>query len=49
MSTYFFSTSGGRTESVENTPLGTEPKPWLTSVEDPYDDVSRGTAGARSG
>ena len=27
--TYFFSTSGGRTENVENTPLGTEPQPWL--------------------
>jgi stage II sporulation protein D len=38
--TYFFSTSGGRTEAVENTPLGTEPKPWLQSVEDEYDDVS---------
>lgn len=38
--TYFFSTSGGRTESVENTTLGNEPKPWLKSVEDPYDDVS---------
>ena len=38
--TYFFSTSGGRTESVENTTLGDEPKPWLKSVEDPYDDVS---------
>jgi stage II sporulation protein D len=38
--TYFFSTSGGRTESVENTSLGTEPKPWLTSVEDEYDSVS---------
>jgi stage II sporulation protein D len=38
--TYFFSTSGGRTEAVENTTLGNEPKPWLKSVEDPYDDVS---------
>ena len=38
--TYFFSTSGGRTESVENTNLGDEPKPWLKSVEDPYDNVS---------
>ena len=38
--TYFFSTSGGRTESVENTNLGTEPKPWLKSVDDPYDNVS---------
>src|SRR3954452_12089058 len=38
--TFFFSTSGGRTENVENTPLGTEPEPWLRSVDDPYDDVS---------
>jgi stage II sporulation protein D len=38
--TYFFSTSGGRTENVENTPLGNEPKAWLKSVDDPYDDVS---------
>jgi stage II sporulation protein D len=38
--TYFFSTSGGRTENVENTPLGNAPRPWLQSVDDPYDDVS---------
>jgi stage II sporulation protein D len=38
--TFFFSTSGGRTEDVENTSLGTEPQPWLKSVEDPYDAVS---------
>jgi stage II sporulation protein D len=38
--TYFFSTSGGTTEDVENTSLGNEPKPWLKSVDDPYDDVS---------
>jgi stage II sporulation protein D len=38
--TFFFSTSGGMTENVENTNLGTEPKPWLKGVEDPYDDVS---------
>src|SRR5215211_7153258 len=38
--TYFFSTSGGRTEDVQNTPLGTAPKPWLKSVEDEYDSVS---------
>jgi SpoIID/LytB domain protein len=38
--TFFFSTSGGATEDVENTSLGTEPKPWLKSVKDPYDDVS---------
>jgi stage II sporulation protein D len=38
--TFFFSTSGGRTENVENTSLGSGPLPWLKSVEDPYDDVS---------
>jgi stage II sporulation protein D len=38
--TFFFSTSGGRTEDVENTPLGQAPLPWLKSVEDPYDSVS---------
>src|SRR3954447_11622675 len=38
--TFFFSTSGGRTEDVENTPLGAEPKPWLRSVDDPYDTTS---------
>jgi stage II sporulation protein D len=38
--TYFFSTSGGRTEDVENTSLGDEPEPWLKSVEDPYDSES---------
>ncbi len=38
--TYFFSTSGGRTESVENSVLGNEPLPWLKSVDDPYDDAS---------
>src|SRR5215218_377853 len=38
--TYFFSTSGGKTESVENTSLGSEPRAWLVSVEDEFDDVS---------
>jgi stage II sporulation protein D len=38
--TYFFSTSGGKTEDVENTPLGNAPVPWLKSVDDPYDDIS---------
>lgn len=38
--TYFFSTSGGKTESVENTTLGREPRPWLVSVEDEFDNVS---------
>ena len=38
--TYFFSTSGGRTENVENELSAATPQPWLKSVEDPYDDVS---------
>ena len=40
VTTYFFSTSGGRTENVENSFIGGQPKPWLKSVNDPYDDVS---------
>lgn len=36
--TYFFSTSGGRTENVENVFLDSEPKAWLKSVSDPYED-----------
>ncbi len=38
--TFFFSTSGGRTENVENTNVGAGPQPWLKSVADPYDNVS---------
>ncbi|MEA2294316.1 MAG: hypothetical protein QOE86_1955 [Solirubrobacteraceae bacterium] len=38
--TYFFSTSGGRTENVENTSLGSAPVPWLKSVDDPFDGAS---------
>src|SRR4051794_28560818 len=38
--TYFFSTSGGRTENVENSFIGSPAKPWLKSVADPYDNVS---------
>jgi stage II sporulation protein D len=38
--TFYFSTSGGRTENVENSFIGAEPKPWLKSVDDPYDDIS---------
>jgi stage II sporulation protein D len=37
--TYFFSTSGGRTEDVQNA-FGGPPQPWLKSVDDPYDDTS---------
>jgi stage II sporulation protein D len=38
--TYYFSTSGGRTENVENSFLGAEPAPYLKSVDDPYDSTS---------
>ncbi|HSD76047.1 MAG TPA: SpoIID/LytB domain-containing protein, partial [Solirubrobacteraceae bacterium] len=38
--TYFFSTSGGRTENIENAWPGSTPRPWLQSVEDPYDSTS---------
>ncbi len=36
----FFSTSGGQTENVENGFAGAEPRPYLKSVEDPFDDIS---------
>jgi stage II sporulation protein D len=38
--TFYFSTSGGRTENVENSFVGAPPKPWLKSIADPYDDIS---------
>jgi stage II sporulation protein D len=38
--TYYFSTSGGKTENVENSFLNSDPKPWLRGVDDPYDDLS---------
>jgi stage II sporulation protein D len=38
--TYFFSTSGGHTENIENSFVGAEPKPWLKGVEDPFDEAS---------
>jgi stage II sporulation protein D len=38
--TYYFSTSGGQTENIENSFLGAAPLSWLTSVDDPYDGIS---------
>ncbi len=35
--TYFFASSGGRTESIQNSFLGASPEPWLKGVLDPYD------------
>ncbi len=40
VTTFFFSTSGGRTENVENSFMGATPRPWLKSVEDPFDNAS---------
>jgi len=40
VTTYFFSTSGGHTESIENSFVGSAPEPWLKGVDDPYDDLS---------
>ncbi len=36
--TYFFSSSGGHTESVQNVWLGVSSAPYLVGVADPYDD-----------
>jgi stage II sporulation protein D len=38
--TFYFSTSGGRTENIENSFIGAPPKPWLKSMADPYDTIS---------
>lgn len=35
--TYFFSSSGGKTESVQNAFPGAAPAPWLRGVEDPFE------------
>jgi stage II sporulation protein D len=40
VTTYFFSTSGGMTEDVQNSFLGSTPKPWLKGTIDPFDGVS---------
>ena len=40
VTTFFFSTSGGKTENVENSFVGSAPKPWLKGVDDPYDDLA---------
>ncbi len=57
--TFFFSTSGGYTENIENAFVGSQPRPWLKGVKDPYDDpspyhrwklnFSRATLGAKLG
>jgi stage II sporulation protein D len=39
-STYFFSTSGGRTSAVADVFANSKPTPYLVSVPDPYDTAS---------
>jgi stage II sporulation protein D len=36
--TYFFASSGGYTEDIQNVWLGSTPEPWLQGVPDPYDN-----------
>jgi stage II sporulation protein D len=40
VTTFFFSTSGGKTEDIQNSFVGSSPKPWLKGVVDPFDSVS---------
>jgi stage II sporulation protein D len=40
VTTYFFSTSGGHTENIENSFIGALPQSYLQGVDDPYDSVS---------
>ena len=40
ITTYFFSTSGGRTEDIQNVFRGGTPRPYLVSVPDPFDEIS---------
>jgi SpoIID/LytB domain protein len=56
--TYFFASSGGATENVENAFPGSAPEPWLRGVADPYERgplhrwhlaLSFAAAGARLG
>jgi stage II sporulation protein D len=39
--TYFFASSGGHTESIQNVWAGATPEPWLVGVPDPYDAVGQ--------
>ena len=40
VTTFFFSTSGGYTEDVQNSFLQSKPLNWLRGVSDPFDDIS---------
>ena len=43
VATYFFASSGGRTENNENSFLGSTPQPWLRGVVDQYERGDRHT------
>jgi len=38
--TYYFASSGGMTENIENSFIGAQPEPWLKSVPDAYETKS---------
>jgi stage II sporulation protein D len=40
VTTYFFASSGGETESIQNVWAGASPEPWLVGVPDPYDGAA---------
>jgi stage II sporulation protein D len=40
VTTYFFASSGGETESIQNVWPGASPEPWLVGVPDPYDGAA---------
>ena len=40
VATYFFASSGGETESIQNVWAGASPEPWLVGVPDPYDGAA---------
>jgi SpoIID/LytB domain protein len=40
--TYFFASSGGMTEDVQNAFPGSAPQPWLRGVPDPYESTQSG-------
>jgi stage II sporulation protein D len=39
--TYYFASSGGATESIQNSFIGAEAEPWLVGVPDPYESTPR--------
>jgi stage II sporulation protein D len=42
VTTYYFASSGGETEDIQNAFLGAAPEPWLLGVPDPFDHARFG-------